>query len=86
MARRWQILKKTTEGIFRATTNSVEGMEEIVKIAQADPDTVWIVVKDRVLNRRHQIWRRSAGVVIEPWWREDTPEPRITYKIGKPKG
>ena len=85
MARRWQIMKKTDQGIFRATTDRTDCMEEIVKIAQADPECRWIVVKDRVENRRHQIWRRSTGVVIEPWWREDSPEPRIAYgkKIGK---
>lgn len=71
MARRWQIMKRTELGVFRATVNTVEGMEEIVRIAQTDPECQWIVVKDRVLNRRHQIWRRSKGVVVEPWWRED---------------
>ena len=83
MARRWQILKRTPEGVFRTTTDSTEGMEEIVKIAQSDENCQWIVVKDRVENRRHQIWRRSRGTVIEPWWRDDTPKPTIVFKRGR---
>lgn len=70
MARRWQIMKRTTEGVFRATTNTIEGMEEIVKVAQSDPECLWIVVKDRRENRQARIWKRSEGVKIEPWWRD----------------
>jgi len=70
MARRWQIMKRTTEGVFRATTNTEQGLEEIVMTAQTDPATLWIVVKDRVLNRQAKIWRQNEGIVVEPWWRD----------------
>jgi hypothetical protein len=70
MARRWQIMKRTTEGVFRATTNTEQGLEEIVTLAQRDPECLWIVVKDRVGNRQAKIWRRNEGVVVEPWWRD----------------
>lgn len=60
-------MKKTRLGVFRATTDSREGLEEIVKTAQADPLCLWIVVKDRVLNRRGLVWRRQQGEEID-WW------------------
>ena len=71
MATRFQIMKKTSEGIFRTSTNTVEAVEEIVNEAQNDAKTIWIVVKDRQRRLRQQIWRRSEGVVIEPWWRQE---------------
>lgn len=75
-------MKRTPEGVFRATTDTAEGMEEIVRIAQADPDCRWIVVKDRKLNRRGMVWRRSQGDRIDWWVLEDT-EPEITWRKNK---
>ena len=83
MANRWQVMKKTSEGVFRATTNRPETLEELVKIAQNDEATLWIVVKDRRLNRREMVWRRSQGVDIAWYWLE--PEtPQIEFR--QPKG
>jgi hypothetical protein len=82
MAKRWQIMKRTNEGVFRATTDTEEGLEEIVKIAQSDPETKWIVVKDRYLNRRGLVWKRSQGEEID-WWCLDPETPEIKFKKTK---
>ncbi len=80
MARRWQIMKKTDQGVFRATTDTEQGLEEIVRTAQSDPETRWIVVKDRKLNRRGLVWKRNSKEVID-WWCVQEPEtPEIQFK------
>ena len=73
MAIRWQIIKKTSEGIFRATAHTEAAMREIVRVAQEDPETKYVVVKDRVKNRRGIVWRRSTHEAIDWWILEDTP-------------
>jgi hypothetical protein len=71
MATRFQIIKKTQDGVFRTSVNTVEGVEEIIKQAEADPESVWIVVKDRQRRLRQQIWRRNEGVLVPKWWLEE---------------
>lgn len=79
MALRWQVMKKTDQGVLRATTNSDQTLKALVEEAQKDPNCRWIVVKDRVLNRRGLVWKRSQGEEIDWWCLEDTP-PEITFK------
>lgn len=71
MATRFQIIKKTREGVFRCSVNTGEAVSEIIEIAKTDPATVWVVVKDRQRRLRQQVWRRSEGVVVEKWWLEE---------------
>lgn len=71
MARRFQVMKKTEQGLFRATCQTAEELEAMISQSQQDPQTKWIVVKDRHLNRRHLVWLRSQGTRIEPWWLDD---------------
>lgn len=71
MATRFQIIKKTREGVFRTAVNTGEAVEEIVKIAKTDPDCLWVVVKDRTRRIRQQVWRRRAGELIPKWWLEE---------------
>jgi hypothetical protein len=71
MATRFQIIKKTREGVFRCAVDSGEAVNEIIEIAKTDPDCIWVVVKDRTRRRRQQIWRRNAGDLIEFWWLEE---------------
>lgn len=75
MADRWQIIKKTGEGIFRATANREDTMKAIVAVAQADPGCKYIVVKDRVTNRRGLVWRRSQSEPIDWWILRDPFDP-----------
>jgi len=83
MAIRWQIIKKTPDGIFRATAHTEEAMKAIVEVAQQDPETKYVVVKDRVKNRRGIVWRRSRHTEIDWWILADTPV-EIEYKRAKP--
>jgi hypothetical protein len=83
MALRWQIIKKTSEGIFRVTTHTEEGMQAIVQVAQQDPDCKYVVVKDRVKNRRGIVWRRSTHEEIDWWILNDTPV-EIEYRKKTP--
>jgi hypothetical protein len=71
MATRFQILKKTREGVFRCSVNTGEAVTEIIEIAKLDPDSIWVVVKDRQRRLRQQVWRRNEGVVVEFWWLEE---------------
>jgi hypothetical protein len=48
-----------------------EAVNEIIEIAKADDDCVWVVVKDRQKRRRQQVWRRSEHEKIEFWWLEE---------------
>ena len=83
MAIRWQIIKKTSDGIFRATAHTEEAMRAIVEVAQEDPECKYVVVKDRVKNRRGIVWRRSTHEEIDWWILEDTPV-EVEYKRAKP--
>ena len=83
MAIRWQIIKKTSDGIFRATAHTEAAMKEIVRVAQEDPECKYVVVKDRVKNRRGMVWRRSTHEEIDWWILADTPV-EIEYKRAKP--
>jgi len=71
MATRFQILKKTREGVFRCSVNTGEAVNEIIEIAKLDPACLWVVVKDRQKRRRQQVWRRSDDEKIEFWWLEE---------------
>jgi len=71
MATRFQVLKKTQEGVFRCSVNTGEAVNEIIERAKADDSCVWIVVKDRQRRLRQQVWRRNEGVVVEFWWLEE---------------
>lgn len=71
MATRFQIIKKTQEGVFRCSVNTGEAVSEIIEIAKTDPECLWVVVKDRQRRLRQQVWRRSEGVVVEKWWLEE---------------
>ena len=83
MAIRWQIIKKTSDGIFRATAHTEAAMREIVRVAQEDPETKYVVVKDRVKNRRGMVWRRSTHEEIDWWILSDTPV-EVEYRRAKP--
>jgi hypothetical protein len=71
MATRFQIIKKTRDGVFRCAVDSGEAVNEIIEIARADPDAIWVVVKDRQRRRTQQVWRRSETEKIEFWWLEE---------------
>ncbi len=71
MATRFQIIKKTRDGVFRCSVNTGEAVNEIIEIAKLDPDAIWVVVKDRQRRRRQQVWRRSDDEKIEFWWLEE---------------
>ena len=71
MATRFQVLKKTQEGVFRCSVNTDQAVNEIIEIAKSDASCVWIVVKDRQRRLRQQVWRRNEGVVVEFWWLEE---------------
>ena len=71
MATRFQIIKKTREGVFRCAVDTGEAVNEIIEQAKADPDAIWVVVKDRQKRRRQQVWRRSETEKIEFWWLEE---------------
>jgi len=68
MATRFQIIKKTREGVFRCSVNTGEAVNEIIEIAKSDESCLWVVVKDRQKRRRQQVWRRSETEKIEFWW------------------
>lgn len=78
MARRYQIIKKTGTEILRATCDTEEALQEIVKIAQADPECRYVVAKDRYLRTRGLVWRRGQEAV--DWWVLDPEQPEITFK------
>jgi hypothetical protein len=80
MADRWQVMKKTDQGVFRTTTNSTVTMKKLCELAQEDPECRWIVVKDRVMNRRGMVWRRTQGEAIDWWILQDAPEVKIIMK------
>ena len=85
MADRWQVMKKTQEGVFRTTTNSETAMKKLCELAQQDLDCRWIVVKDRVKNRRGLVWRRNTTDEIDWWILQDAPEvPVVWHKRNKP--
>jgi hypothetical protein len=71
MATRFQIIKKTRAGVFRCAVDTGEAVNEIIEIAKADPECLWVVVKDRQRRRRQQVWRRSETEKIEFWWLEE---------------
>ena len=71
MATRFQVLKKTREGVFRTAVDTGEAVNEIIEIAKADDECLWVVVKDRQKRRRQQVWRRSEHEKIEFWWLEE---------------
>ena len=82
MADRWQVMKKTQEGVFRTTTNSETAMKKLCELAQQDLDCRWIVVKDRVKNRRGLVWRRNTNDTIDWWILQDVPV--VWHKRNKP--
>ena len=71
MATRFQIIKKTRAGVFRCSVATGEAVNEIIEIAKADPDSIWVVVKDRQRRRRQPVWRRRETDQIEFWWLEE---------------
>ena len=71
MATRFQIIKKTRDGVFRCAVDTGEAVNEIIEIAKSDDDCLWVVVKDRQKRRRQQVWRRSEHEKIEFWWLEE---------------
>lgn len=79
MARRYEIIKKTSEGVFRVRVQEREHMEHMVELAQADPETRYIVVKDRYLNRRGLVWRRNTQEQID-YWILDRETPHIEFR------
>lgn len=79
MARRYQIIKKTDQGIMRATCQTREELELLVVAAQRDPSCRYIVVKDRYLRTRGLVWRRNRGEEID-WWVLEPKTPEITFK------
>lgn len=84
MANRWQIIKKDlARGVERTTTNDTLEMQNIVKLLQEDETTLYIVVKDRKLNRRGLIWRRNTSTEIDWWIIQELP-PEITFKSRGP--
>jgi len=84
MADRWQVMKKTDQGVFRTTTNSETAMKQLCELAQQDPECRWIVVKDRVRNRRGMVWRRNHKDTIDWWILQDAPEVKILSKPSWP--
>lgn len=80
MANRWQIMQKRTDrGIERTTTNDEIEMRKIVRDLQRSSKTLYIVVKDRVKNRRGMVWKRSESTEID-WWILADAQPEITFK------
>lgn len=80
MANRWQIMQKRTDrGIERTTTNDEIEMRKIVRDLQRSSKTLYIVVKDRVMNRRGMVWKKHDSTEIDWWILADTP-PEITFK------
>lgn len=73
MAKRWQIMQRTNEGMFRVTCDCESEMQRLVEEAQQNPECRYIVVKDRVRNRRGLVWRRSQATEID-WWILAEPE------------
>ena len=69
MATRFEILKKLPDGSLLRANCELADLERLV--AAAKTDSIWIVVKDRLRRVRQQVWRRDAGVVIDPWWLEE---------------
>ena len=86
MADRWQVMKKTQEGVFRTTTNSDVAMKKLCELAQQDADCRWIVVKDRVKNRRGMVWRRNTTDEIDWWILQDAPEVPVVWHNGNKPG
>ncbi len=83
MANRWQIMKKTlTRGVERTTTNDDILMRQIVRDLQRQKDCLYIVVKDRVKNRRTLIWRRNQQTEID-WWILEDGAAEIEFKNSK---
>ena len=80
--RRFQIIKKTTEGILRTTVNTEQELRAIVAVLKEDDSVKYIVVKDRTQGTRGMIWRRGREEV--DWWILDPPKPTIQFR--KPKG
>ena len=71
MATRFQVIKKTRDGVFRTAVATGEAVNEIIERAKADDECLWVVVKDRQKRRRQQVWRRSETEKIEFWWLEE---------------
>jgi hypothetical protein len=80
MARRYQIIKKTTEGVFRAHCDTEQQLKTIVEVAKSDPKTKYVVVKDRYLNRRGLVWRRTQGEEVDWWILQEPDRPDIEFK------
>ena len=70
MGKRFQVIKRTDTGVYRHRTSSPAQLDAVIAVAQSDPNTLWIVVKDLVLDRSLRVWRRDRGQVIPPWWRD----------------
>jgi hypothetical protein len=82
MARRYQIIKKTTEGVFRAAVMTRESVDELIHRAQQDPECKYVVVKDRHTGKRLLVWRKNHEEVLDFWVLWDT-EPEIVFKTPK---
>lgn len=67
---RYQIIKKTDQGLFRVTANDLHSVDQIVTEQQRDPQTIYVIVKDRVKNCTVRVWQRDRDCKIE-WWIED---------------
>ena len=80
--RRFQIIKKTTEGILRTTVNTEQELRAIVDRLKRDPTVKYIVVKDRTQGTRGMVWRRGLEEV--DWWILDPANATIQFR--KPKG
>lgn len=67
---RYQIIKRTTEGVFRATANDLKAVDDLVAAHEKDPECHWVLVKDRVKNQTVRVWQRDRDCEIQ-WWIED---------------
>lgn len=75
---RFQIIKKTDQGVFRTSVNTVEELERVTLELTEDASTKYIVVKDRYLRTRGLVWRRGQEQV--DWWVLDRPRPEIIWR------
>lgn len=67
---RYQIIKKTDQGLFRVTANDLHSVDQIVEDQKKRPETIYVIVKDRVKNTTVKVWQRDRDCKIE-WWIED---------------
>jgi hypothetical protein len=67
---RYQIIKKTDQGVFRVTANDLVTVDQIVEDQKKRPETIYVIVKDRVKNTTVKVWQRDRDVAIE-WWIRD---------------